>query len=146
MKTAADILHAKPRTFNFIAPATKVMDALQLLSSTNCSFLTVMEEGEFKGIFSEHNFVINVAIPGWDGTICEVRSVMNSSLPVAEMDMPIEEVVSLLDSHHIWYIPVFKGHHFEGVITINDILQVMLRDREALEGLRSGIHQHLQVG
>jgi predicted transcriptional regulator len=146
MKTAAEILRAKPRTFNFVAPATRVTDALQLLNSTNCSFLTVMEEGEFKGIFSEHNFVVNVAILGWDASSCDVKSVMNSSLPVADMDTPIEELVSLLDCHHIWYIPVFDGHRFEGVITVNDILQVMLRDREALEGMKSGSYQHQSLG
>lgn len=141
MKSAADILKAKSTDFNYISTGAMVSEALNLLSSMNCTFLIVMEEGEFRGVFSEHEFVKNVAIPGWDATVCAVRDVMMHAPPAANPYTTVEELVSLFDSHHTRYVPVFDGHRFEGIITVYDILHLLLQDREALSELKQAGNQ-----
>ena len=145
MKSASDILQAKATNFNFIDAKAMVSDALNMLSSMNCTFLVVMEEGEFKGVFSEHEFVKNVAIPGWDANVCVVSDVMMYALPAASPYTLVDELVTLFDSHHTRYVPVFDGHRFEGIITVYDILHLLLQDSEALNELQRAGNQLYQT-
>jgi predicted transcriptional regulator len=132
MRTAADILRKKPRTFNFVDPGARVADALNLINALDRSFLIVMHDDAYKGIFCEHDFVKNVAVRGWDPAICIVSDVMHAELPVATLDTHVEEIISLLNIHHVNYIPVFDGHRFEGVITLHDVMDIALQCREEI--------------
>ena len=53
MRTVKDILNAKAKPFNQITSHTLVIDALKMLNSINLSYLVVMDDDEYKGIFSE---------------------------------------------------------------------------------------------
>ncbi|MBS1975270.1 MAG: CBS domain-containing protein, partial [Bacteroidetes bacterium] len=55
MKTVKDLIESKAKAFNVIEPGTMVIDALSVLNSVNLSYLIVMDEHEFKGIFSERD-------------------------------------------------------------------------------------------
>jgi CBS domain-containing protein len=132
MKTAADILRQKPHTFNFVDPGARVADALNLLNALNRSFLVVMHDKDFKGIFCEHDFVKNVAVRGWDPAICIVSDVMSKDLPAVELDTHVEEIIELMNLHHARYIPVFNGLAFEGVITLHNIMKMVLQSREEI--------------
>ena len=134
MKTAADILKQKPHTFNFIEPGACVADAMNLLNIMNRSFLVVMHEDQYKGIFCEHDYIHNVALRGWDPESCLVREVMSTNLPAVTMETPVEEVIELMSAHHARYVPVFDGLRFEGVITLHNIIKMLLQDREAVFG------------
>jgi len=132
MKTASDILRQKPHTFNFVDPEARVSDALNLLNALNRSFLVVMHDNQFKGIFCEHNFVKNVAVKGWDPAICIVSDVITKDLPAVEIDTHVEEIIELMNLHHARYIPVFDGIRFEGVITLHNIMKIVLQSREEI--------------
>jgi CBS domain-containing protein len=134
MKTAADILKQKPHTFNFIEPGARVSDALNLMNCMNRSFLVVMHDDQYKGIFSEHDFIHNVAMAGLDAKTCLVKDVMGSDLPAVDMDTPMEDVLALMNAHHARYVPVFNGLVFEGVITLHNIIQLVLQNRELIFG------------
>jgi predicted transcriptional regulator len=132
MRTAADILRKKPHTFNFVDPGARVSDALNLINALDRSFLVVMKDDAFKGIFCEHDFVKNVAVRGWDPAICIVSEVMHAELPVATLDTHVEEIIGLLNTHHVNYIPVFDGHRFEGIITLHDVMDIALQCKEEI--------------
>ena len=134
MRTAADILKQKPHTFNFIEPGARVADAMNLLNIMNRSFLVVMHENQYKGIFSEHDYIHNVAMRGWDPETCLVKEVMSTNLPAVDMDTPIEDVLALMNAHHARYVPVFNGLMFEGVITLHNIVSLVLQNREQVFG------------
>ncbi|HSC53053.1 MAG TPA: CBS domain-containing protein [Phnomibacter sp.] len=137
MKTAADILLKQNAPNNYVAPDTLVSDALTLLNALNRIFLVVVDGDDFKGIFSEHDFVKNVAVRGWDANVCAVGEVMRMDFPMATMDTQIEDVIGLMHSHAVPYLPVFDGRHFEGVITLHDITALLIEYRETVFDLES---------
>jgi CBS domain-containing protein len=128
MTTVASVLATKPRPFNFIDPGAKVADALNLLGAVNLSYLVVMHNQEFKGIFCEHDFCKNVAMRGWDPKVCRVEDTMTKDLPIVTPEDSIETCVRLFNAHHVFYIPVFDQFRFEGVITRGDVIRTMLRN------------------
>jgi CBS domain-containing protein len=134
MKTAADILKQKPHTFNFIEPGARVADALNLMNAMNRSFLVVMHDDQYSGIFSEHDFIHKVAMAGLEPEKVLVKEVMDVNLPTVDMDAPVEDVIALMNAHHARYVPVFSGLIFEGVITLHNLMNMVLQNREQVFG------------
>jgi CBS domain-containing protein len=129
MKTANDIICMKPHGFNIIDASAKVDDAINQLNTINRSFLVVMENGEYKGIFCERDYLHNVAWRGWDPQVVTVQDVMSTNLPMVSPGESVEHVMRIMNTHHARYVPVFDGHHFEGVITLHGILRILLKDK-----------------
>lgn len=129
MRTAADILKKKPHVFNVIDADAKVIEALQLMSSVNLSYLVVKKHDEFKGIFSERDYSRNVILKGLHSDSATVKEVMSVSLPVIGPNETVESCMKLLNSHKTRYLLVFENGGFAGVITINDVLREAIANK-----------------
>lgn len=129
MRTAADILKNKPHIFNVIDADAKVIEALQLMSSVNLSYLVVKKMNEFVGIFSERDYSRNVILKGLHSDSATVKEVMGSTLPVIGSEESVETCMKLLNSHKTRYLLVFDNKQFQGVITINDVLREAIADK-----------------
>ena len=133
MNTAAEILRQKSTAFNYVHPHYNALEAIRLLSSLNRSFLVVMEEGAYKGIFTEHAFVQKMATPGWQAADKTVAEIMDTKLPAASMDSTRQEMMQLMILHHTRYLPVFDGYRFARVISMNNLLKAMLSPALSLD-------------
>ena len=51
MRTVDDIIGSKPEPDNIIDPDALVIEALKMLNSVNLSYLIVMKDNEYQGIF-----------------------------------------------------------------------------------------------
>ena len=130
MRTVANILMSKPPAFNFVEPEAKVIEALQIMNSVNLSYLVVIKEETFYGIFSERDYSRNVILKGLHSDTCAVKEVMSLSLPVIGMQETVEQCMQLLNSHKTRYLVVFDDNNFKGVITLNDVLREALNSKE----------------
>lgn len=130
MKTVGDILDSKAKPNNIIDAHAKVYDALVMMNSVNLSYLIVMEDGHFKGIFSERDYTRNVILKGRTSDKTEVHEVMTSNLPTVGKYDTVETCMNLLDLHKTRYLPVFAGANFTGVVTLNDVLRQAIRSKE----------------
>lgn len=130
MKTVADILETKPKPHNYINSDARVIDALVLMNSVNLSYVVVMEEGQFKGIFSERDYTRNVILKGRTSDTATVAEVMTSNMPSVTPEDTVETCMRMLDTHKTRYLPVFDGHELAGVITLNDVLRQAIRNKE----------------
>ena len=130
MKTVGDILSSKNQPNNIIEGSAKVYDALVMMNSVNLSYLIVMEQGTFKGIFSERDYTRNVILKGRTSDTATVAEVMTSNLPTVGKYDTVEACMHLLDLHKVRYLPVFMGAHFVGVVTLNDVVRSVLQNKE----------------
>ena len=130
MRTVANILMSKPPAFNFVEPDAKVIEALQIMNSVNLSYLVVIKEETFYGIFSERDYSRNVILKGLHSDTCAVKEVMSVSLPVIGMQDTVEQCMQLFNSHKTRYLVVFDDNNFKGVITLNDVLREALNSKE----------------
>jgi len=130
MRTVNDILQSKDPAFNVIGPDALVIEALQLMNSVNLSYLIVMQQEKFSGIFSERDYSRNVILKGLHSDTCAVREVMSTSLPIISLHDTVEKCMQMLNSHKTRYLLAFDGEDFKGVITINDILREVIANKE----------------
>lgn len=143
MHTVATVIANKPRPFNFIEPGARVADALHLLGAVKMSYLIVMHNQHFKGIFCEHDYCKNVALKGWDPMVCTVEDTMTKALPIVSPEDSIETCMGLFEAHKVKYLPVFNQIRFEGVITQGDVIRSFLT--EASESFNYGLNREKLV-
>jgi predicted transcriptional regulator len=130
MRTVQDILNKKTPVFNQIDPDKKVLEALQQMNAVNLSYLVVIKEEKFQGIFSEREYSRNVILKGLHSDTTPVKEVMSSALPFVSPQETVESCMHMLNDHKTRYLVVFDDEAFRGVITINDVLREALASKE----------------
>lgn len=129
MRTAREMLRNRPFIFDSIHPGTLVIDALTMLNSRNQSYVVVMDEGSYKGIFCEKDYTRNVILRGKSSRDTHVGEVMTVDLPVVTASDSISHCAEQLILHKCRYLLVFDNDQFIGVITMQDLLREALRSR-----------------
>jgi CBS domain-containing protein len=131
MRTVKEILNAKPKPFNMIKPTTLVIDALNLMKSLDLSYLIVMNEGQYKGIFCEKDYRTKVVLEGHASNNTKVTEVMTVDLPWVSLEDTAEYCMNLMNAARSRYLLVFdEDHKFAGIITINDLLREVIANKE----------------
>ena len=132
MPTVKDILRNKQKTFNHIMPDALVIDAINLLNSVNLSYLIVMDDEEYKGIFSERDYTRNVILKGRASNSTMVKEAMTTDLPIVAIADSVEHCMNLMNSHRTRYLLAYDDLQFAGVITIHDLLRQVIADKEGV--------------
>lgn len=146
MRTVANILENKPPVFNVISSKAKVIEALQLMNSVNLSYLVVMDDDIFHGIFSERDYSRNVILKGLHSDSVSVEEVMSTSLPMVSLRTTVEDCMHLLNTHKTRYLIVFFDNEFKGVVTINDVLRDAIENKELVfDQLKAAFEQEDKI-
>ena len=130
MRTVKDILNSKQKTFNIIQSNALVINALNLLNSFNLSYLVVMDDDKYRGIFSERDYTRNVILKGKSSSSTKVKEVMTVDLPMVELNDSVEHCMNLMNSHKTRYLLAYDDQNFQGVITIHDVLRQVIANKE----------------
>lgn len=132
MITVKDILEKKPPLFNVIEPGARIIDALSMLNSVNLSYLVVMENGRYKGIFCERDYCRNVVLKGRTSKDNLVKEVMTVDLPIVQISEPVEHCMTIMNLYKSRYLLAFDDEEFRGVITIHDLLRQVIASKQAI--------------
>ena len=133
MRTVRDILDSKAKSFNIVSPHTLVIDALSMLNSVNLSYLIVMDNNEYKGVFSERDYSRNVILKGRSSRSSTVQEVMTTDLPMVHLDQTVEHCMKTMILNKTRYLLAFDGDkHFAGVVTIHDLLREVIANKEEI--------------
>ncbi len=133
MRTVKDILESKQKAFNIVSPHTLVIDALNMLNSVNLSYLIVMQDNDYKGIFSERDYSRNVILKGRSSQSATVSEVMTTDLPIMHLDQTVEHCMKTMILNKTRYLLAFDtDKNFAGVITIHDLLREVITNKDAV--------------
>lgn len=130
MRTVENILQSKAKPFNQVTPDTLVYDALNLLNSLNLSYLIVMDNDVYQGIFSERDYSRKVILKGRHSNTTTVKEVMSTDIPVVGLDDSAERCMNLMEQSKSRYLLAFdENQRLAGVITIHDILRLVIKEK-----------------
>lgn len=130
MKIVRDIIASKPKPVNFVDPDVLVLDALNILKSVNLSYLIVMKDGKFDGIFSERDYCRNVVLKGRSSASTYVKEIMSVDLPFVECSDTVEYCMNMMNTHNSRYLLAYERQQLQGIITIHDLLRQVIFNRE----------------
>lgn len=130
MRTVTDILESKPQPYNVIAPNRLVIEALHLLNTVNLSYLIVMDDDNYKGIFSERDYSRNVILKGRSSSSSTVQEVMTTDVPIVQLNDSVEHCINLINLHKTRYLLACNdADKVVGVITIHDLLRQVINHK-----------------
>ncbi|MEM0128659.1 MAG: CBS domain-containing protein [Thermoplasmata archaeon] len=86
------------------------------------------------GIFTEHDVLSRVLVPGLDPATVKVREVATIPVITCPFDLPMDEVASRMAEHRIRRIVVTHGHEVVGVVTSRHVLSYFRHFADQLSG------------
>lgn len=124
------ILERKGANLHTVSDESFVVDALQQMRSENVDYLIVMSDNErFLGILTDHDIATKVIFGKKPLQKTIVREIMNTRLPVATIEDTVEKCMRTMRQHNVRFLPVFDGFDFKGVISSDDLMYEVVKNR-----------------
>ncbi len=126
------ILKAKGNEVVTVTPETTVIDALQLMAEKNIGAIVVMENSKPVGIFSERDFVREIAKDQCFMLKLPVESCMTKELYCVSPSSTVDECMAVMTNKHIRHLPVVQSGELVGIISIGDVVKDTIEDKNLL--------------
>ena len=130
MEKITSILNRREPHFHTVSPSSSVIDALQQMRCENVDYLVVINDDErFLGIISDHDIATRVVFGRKPLQKTSVKEIMNTRLPVVTTEDTVEKCMKMMRQHSVRFLPVFDGFDFRGVISTDDIIYEVVKNR-----------------
>ncbi|KAF0111246.1 MAG: hypothetical protein FD147_997 [Chloroflexi bacterium] len=126
------VLKAKGQEVYTVEKGTTVIEALELMAEKNIGALLVMDHKKPVGIFSERDFVREVAKEKTLLLKLPVESFMTEDVFSVTPSETIDECMALMTTKHIRHLPVCNGDQLVGLISIGDVVKQVIEDKNLL--------------
>ena len=130
---AKEILDTKGRKSLFIIETASILEVAAELTKNKIGLLIVNNSaGDITGVISERDIVGKVLYFKKDCAQEQVKSVMTpkEKLFVASENDNIQSIMNSMTKNKIRHVLVFNGKVFSGIISIGDIVNSMLEEKE----------------
>jgi CBS domain-containing protein len=132
MISISDVLKAKNKEIQSIAPTATVFEALKKMSEKQIGALVVMENSKVVGIISERDYARKIILQGKTSKETLVKEVMSTTLFSVNPDTSVEEAMVLMTGKHVRHLPVFEKSKFVGIISIGDVVKSVISNKDFL--------------
>jgi CBS domain-containing protein len=107
-----------------------VLDAAQIMTDKNIGAVAVLEGSRLVGIFSERDVVARVIAKHRDPSQTLVEAVMTRELVVADASESDEDCLRKMKAAGCRHLPIISDDQLIGIVSLRDLLQVKLTDRD----------------
>ena len=132
MISVSDVLKAKNKEIQSIAPTATVFEALKKMSEKQIGALVVMENSKVVGIISERDYARKIILQGKTSKETLVKEVMSTTLFSVNPDTSVEEAMVQMTGKHVRHLPVFEKSKFVGIISIGDVVKSVISNKDFL--------------
>lgn len=133
MKTAADILKAKPHAQIYsIWPTATVLEAITLMAEKGVGALVVMEGERLVGIVSERDYARKVVLMERSSYNTEVSEIMSANVITVAPDTSNEACMQLMTEKRLRHLPVLEQERLVGLISIGDLVKDIISDQQSM--------------
>ncbi len=129
MKLVRQIIENKASHFNIINEDDTVLEALRVMNRENLSYVIVMDDKKFKGIFCEKDYARKVILHGKHSDDTKVKDIMFKDLHYVDIDDASESCLAIMCNYDVKYVTVLEDYQFRGIITSEDIMKETLSER-----------------
>ncbi len=121
---------------------SSIREAAQLMAERKIGSVGVRQEGKLVGLVTERDLVVRVLANGGDASR-PMREAMRPGMPRVRLTASEAECTALMRDHGTRHLLVEDGDEVVGVVSMKDILQCMLEERQYLvEQLAAYINGH----
>jgi len=141
MTTVRELLDNKDTASKYSVTAQDtVMTALQTMADANISAVFIVDGKRIAGIYTERDYLRKGELEGRQAQSTLVKDVMTRNVYTVTTDTSMEECIALMSRHHIRHLPVVENGQLVGLVSIRDVMQAALEDKEhAVKGIEDYI-------
>ena len=129
----ADIVKDKGKTLFTVKKSTLAIDAVAVLDKHRVGVLMVVDDkGNVAGIISERDILYKCYRSGEPLKEKKVESLMTSveDIIVGQIDDTPRRMMNMMVTQNIRHIPIIEGESIIGIVSIDDLLQLVLDNSE----------------
>lgn len=142
MITVKEILSKKNKQNIAVESSFPVLEALQVMADKNIGAVLVIDNDEYKGIFTERDYSRKIILQGKSSADTKVGDVLSEDFPKVAPNSILEECIILMADNNIRYLPVFEADKLAGIISIGDVVNtIMDHQKETINHLKDYINQ-----
>lgn len=120
------IVHVPPATVELGA---SVIEAVQVMAEEGVGAVAVVEGGKLRGIFTERDVMLRVALNERKPRETRISDVMTSPVETVSEDTTANDALNMMLEHHIRHLPVLSSSgQFVGMLSIRNLLEHMVED------------------
>jgi len=131
MATVEAILQTKGKEVFSVSPDQTILDALKLMADKDIGAVLVMQGDKLQGIFSERDYARSGDLKG-NPVTTPVKEVMTKQVYYISPDQTAEACMAQMVDKHFRHLPVVKDGKVVGVLSINDVVKTVIKDKESL--------------
>ncbi|HEY6191071.1 MAG TPA: CBS domain-containing protein [Bacteroidota bacterium] len=109
---------------------SSVLEAARCMAERNIGAIPVLEEKRLVGIVSERDVIRKVVAEKLDPGAVQVGEIMTRELVVADASENEESCLRKMKAAHCRHLPVVSGETLVGILSLRDLLQGELTERE----------------
>lgn len=126
-----EILRAKPSRLVTIAQSASLQTASERISGERVGMLLVVNAvGQVVGMLSERDIICHLARHGLEAITRDVGHAMTTITISATPDSSVTDMMRIMTERRARHLPVFDGPTLAGVISIGDILQSRIAEKD----------------
>jgi CBS domain-containing protein len=114
-----------------VSPDISAYKALQIMAENDVGALLVVgKQEDLLGIFTERDYSRKVVLKGRSSKDTPIGELMTQSVICVTPDDPIENCIAIVNNKHIRHLPVLDHGKLVGLVSIRDVVNMMLSDKE----------------
>ncbi len=113
-----------------LAPSDSLDKAVELMMDNRIGSLVVTENDKLVGILSERDLLTVLHEKNAMWTPVTVADAMTPNPFVCHPDNTLEEVMNIMVDHNVRHLPVVYNDNLEGMLSITDIVEELLKKAE----------------
>src|SRR5690242_4325178 len=123
MTTVERLLETKGGGVWSIPSEASVFEAVQLMAEKGIGALMVLDRNRLVGIISERDYAREIVLKDRSSRDTPVRDIMTRKVLYVRPDQTLEECMALMTERHLRHLPVMRGEHLVGVISMRDVVK-----------------------
>ena len=133
MTTVRKLMDSKEKHETYSISATEtVYHALEMMAKENIGAVLVTEGERIVGICSERDYARKVILKGHDSRTTQVKEIMTEEMVTVHPETSLEQCMVLMTKYHVRHLPVVDDGHLIGLVSIGDVVQSVIADKENL--------------
>lgn len=130
MSTIHKILEKKGRNLHSVPSTVTVYEALKTMVEKNVGAIIIMDDTNFKGLFTERDYARKVMLKGRTSRDTQVHEILDKEYFSINLSTPINECMNLMSLHSLRYLPVLDGGLLVGIISVGDVVKYIIEDQQ----------------
>jgi CBS domain-containing protein len=113
-----------------ISQDSSVYDALKLMAEMNVGAVTIVENNQIVGIFTERDYARKIILKGKTSLDTPIKDIMTREMVTISPDQTLEECMGLMTKWHIRHLPVMETGRLVGMISMRDVVEAIIQRKD----------------